>query len=63
MKPSWGDAPEWAQWLAMDVDGEWNWFEAEPQIVRSLWCVAAGKQHTKAEPNFGNWKNTLEQRP
>lgn len=30
MKPSWDDAPEWAQWLAMDGDGLWYWFEDRP---------------------------------
>lgn len=29
-KPSWDDAPEWANWLAMDADGTWFWFEDEP---------------------------------
>jgi len=30
MKPSWDDAPSWAQWLAMDGDGWWGWYEVEP---------------------------------
>ena len=25
--PAWKDAPDWAQWLAQDSDGQWNWFE------------------------------------
>lgn len=29
-KPSWEDAPEWANWLALDCDGNWWWFENEP---------------------------------
>lgn len=37
MKPSWNDAPEWAQWLAMDEDGEWFWFESEPQLEGGSW--------------------------
>ncbi len=31
MKPDWKDAPEWAQWLAVDPDGSWFWFEKEPE--------------------------------
>lgn len=31
MKPDWKDAPEWAQWLARDPDGEWWWHEGKPQ--------------------------------
>lgn len=30
MKPDWKDAPEWANWLAMDGDGRWNWYNCEP---------------------------------
>jgi hypothetical protein len=32
-KPDWKDAPKWAQWLAMDSDGEWWWFEEKPRLV------------------------------
>lgn len=35
MKPSWDDAPEWAQWLAMDGDGRWVWYETEPFFNQS----------------------------
>lgn len=31
MKPSWDDAPEWANWLAMDGDGLWSWWEIKPE--------------------------------
>lgn len=30
-KPDWKDAPEWANWLAMDSDGIWWWYENEPK--------------------------------
>lgn len=30
MKPSWDDAPEWANWLAMDGDGRWVWYDNKP---------------------------------
>lgn len=32
MKPDWKDAPGWARWLACDTDGEWWWFQLEPEI-------------------------------
>lgn len=32
-KPLWKDAPDWAQWLAMDGDGDWFWYEAEPHYT------------------------------
>jgi hypothetical protein len=34
-KPSWKDAPEWANYRAMDEDGEWFWYEKEPILNES----------------------------
>lgn len=31
MKPNWKDTPEQANWLAMNGDGNWYWYEVEPQ--------------------------------
>lgn len=33
--PHWDDSPYWARWLAQDSDGEWWWFENEPNAHRS----------------------------
>ena len=30
MKPSWNDAPKWAQYVAKDRSGFWWWYECEP---------------------------------
>lgn len=32
MKPDWKDAPEWANWIARDDDGQWRAFECEPSV-------------------------------
>lgn len=32
MKPDWKDAPEWANFMAMDEDGSWYWYEDEPYM-------------------------------
>lgn len=37
MKPDWKDAPEWAQWLAMDSDGYWYWYSHEPYVITEGW--------------------------
>lgn len=37
-KPDWKDAPEWAQWLAMDEDRVWWWFENKPDAKWTVWC-------------------------
>lgn len=42
MKPNWKDAPDWAQWLSQDADGEWFWSEEEPEYgvyVPGQWFV------------------------
>jgi len=48
MKPSWDDAPEWANYLAMDYDGEWFWFEFEPKLNSSgkVWARMSGRAKT-----------------
>ena len=31
-KPDWKDAPEWAQFVAMDSDGSWYWYGTKPVL-------------------------------
>lgn len=40
MKPDWKDAPEWANWLAMDDNGSWNWYEHEPEFDGRDWWIS-----------------------
>lgn len=62
-KPSWDDAPKWAQWLAQDHNGAWDWHEDKPESFGSVWNQGG----MVAEASWGdanpNWRNTLEQRP
>lgn len=60
MKPDWNDAPEWAQYLAMDENGAWWWYDDEPVLgVRSF-----NPNGCKVQEAFvANWESTLEQRP
>ena len=60
LKPSWDDAPEWANWLAQDENGEWYWYEDMPVKRTNYWIVEDCKH---AGANVDNWKNTLEERP
>ena len=61
MKPDWKDAPEWVNYLAMDSDGEWFWYECSPRSGPMSWIVSEG-DHTYAgtEPY---WRGTKEARP
>ena len=38
MKPDWKDAPEWANYLAMDEDGYWCWYLRKPIREDDCWC-------------------------
>ena len=74
-KPSWDTAPKNANWLAMDSDGTWFWYEEEPLILDDctwnyhhndirFWDSNhyASPALTQGElDNF--WKNSLEERP
>lgn len=61
-KPDWSEAPDWAKYLAQDKDGEWYWFECEPQQESECWflarCVGQSKRAYQ-EP----WTLTMEPRP
>lgn len=60
MKPSFSDAPHWANWLAMNQNGSWYWFEYEPtQSVLGWWYASAG---VFCEAEFQDWKEIKEHR-
>ncbi len=65
-KPSWADAPEWAQWLAQDESGFWYWYALRPTHpgMKSWWPEPAteNNQCGKGEV-LGDWRDTLERRP
>lgn len=63
-KPDWKDAPEWAQWLAQNGDGEWYWHERQP-VERSFVFDTIGGvwQFASAGPRNPAFYKTLERRP
>ena len=72
-KPSWENAPEWAQWLAQDADGEWCWFRHRPlkdsgmhiwnnNVSLAVKGEMQWQRSGESAPNE-NWRNTLEKRP
>jgi len=64
-KPDWKSAPEWAQWLAQDEDGEWFWFEGQPTDKSCSWQDDANGKVRSAGLSEENetWAFTLEKRP
>ena len=69
--PQWKDAPEDANWLAMDSNGIWCWYVFEPYIGYEHWMPSAedsavGDNFYIAECDFKghiDWRETLEPRP
>ena len=62
-KPSWESAPDWANWLAMDEDGTWFWYETKPLVAEGSDSFSAeGKCLEVTETNRG-WEDSVEKRP
>lgn len=66
-KPSWDDAPEWANFLAMDDSSEWYWFEREPAYCEydNDWneISVEGRVKPATKKNQDDGIETLERRP
>lgn len=67
-RPSWNDAPQWAQWLAQDEDGEWWWHQEEPELSHEEGCFDSGGRLESICAGIDDiaghdWRDTLEPRP
>lgn len=65
MKPHWQDAPTWAQWLAQDEDGEWNWFSEKPRantLAEPGYWLGGNWMWAGPSPVSEDWNRTLEER-
>lgn len=62
MKPDWKDAPQWANWLAQDNDGVWNWFQNKPKKDGLIWSPSLG-DYMEAQVRQNAWEKTIERRP
>jgi hypothetical protein len=61
----WNNAPEWANWLVRDEDGESWFFESEPHTENSEWRASDGKV-TRASSLCQyerEWNQSKEKRP
>jgi len=65
MIPSWKDAPEWAECLAQNSDGEWYWWNDEPSLGVSRWIIN-DRAYLKVIARIGlpnpNWRYMLQHR-
>jgi len=42
VKPDWKDAPAWAEYMAQDGNGIWNWFSHKPKWIEGCEYWSAG---------------------
>ncbi len=67
-KPSWKDAPEWAEWLAQDAaadgTGAWWWYRTMPIKGERTWSSKGESSRPTQERGevLGDWRDTLERR-
>lgn len=61
----WEDAPEWANWRAQNSNGEWNYFEREPEQGQGYWENNGGMGTVRRDGKGYNadWRLTLQKRP
>lgn len=63
--PNWDNAPEWANWTAQNKDGNWNWFEVEPELYDYRFFPVDFTKHQFAlrSENTDGWESSLEKKP
>ena len=69
-QPDWSQAPEWANWWAMDENKNTRWIysELEQPYTSDIFLrwFAVGKLDSADAPSFGyhsDWRNSLRKRP
>ena len=66
-KPSWDDAPEWAEYMAQSPNGHWEFFAVKPR-AEGWWRHPIGERSSANNASIrgailGDWRDTLEKRP
>ena len=70
-QPDWSQAPDWANWWAVDKNGQGIWYNLEPRRDQSAveWVIdfSSGSDFSyKISPDFnyqGDWRESLRKRP
>jgi hypothetical protein len=60
-KPHWKDAPVWANYLAMNIIGNWEWYEHRPDMGYGNW-FPNGRYEREVESR-PEWTQSLERKP
>jgi len=62
-KPTWDEAPDGFDWLAMDDDGRWVWFRKAPRLDDGGWMPIDGVWKTHRTKRSDPGAPYLEPRP
>lgn len=64
-QPNWNEAPEWAQWWAVDANEIAWWYTEKPKTISSCWLCNDGRAscHDTIDLNGYDWRKTLTPRP
>lgn len=63
-RADWSEAPDWAQWWAVDSAGSAFWYENKPSVYDLMWAQLSEGDHTYAgQGDPTNWRESLERRP
>lgn len=62
-KPDWSEAPKWANWWAVDADGDVFFYKDEPVQRLDYWTVGAMGRYDHAGTVQLAWKDSKQQRP
>lgn len=60
MKPDWKESPSWANYVAMDSNGQWYWYELEPTLKNKIWREDHGLIQSASAGT--SWEDSLESR-
>lgn len=59
----WHEAPTWAMWAAMDLDGDWWWFDAEPRLCGDSWDPVTMVWRRFDAEKHPDWTQSKQRRP
>ena len=62
-KPNWDSAPIWANYLAQNSGGAWNWFISMPSAQLGMWWSHHEHSFAGSGPENPAWLSTCESRP
>lgn len=66
IESDWDEAPEWAEWWAIDWGGRAYWYEYEPTIIGTAWYLESKgmiKICCESDTNYPAWRQSLRRRP